>query len=64
MHVLFTQMSNRVLWSGCFSGLFAKALSCSVSVVKANHVRDGATTSRVQREISVVVAIPTGLLAN
>ena len=37
--------------------LFAKALSCSVSVVKANCVRDGtAHYKRVQREISVSVA--------
>ena len=42
----------------CFFGRFtvAKALSCAVSVVKANHVQDGATTSRVCREISVSMA--------
>ena len=28
--------------------LFGKTLSCSVSVVKAGHVQDGATTSCVQ----------------
>ena len=27
------------------NSLFAKALSCAISVVKANHVRDGATTN-------------------
>ena len=27
--------------------LFAKALSCAVSVVKADHVQDGAATNRV-----------------
>ena len=37
--------------------LFAKALLCAVSVVKNDRVRGGATTSRVQREVSVSVAI-------
>ena len=37
--------------------LFAKALLCAVSVVKGDHVQGGATTSRVQRKISVCVAI-------
>ena len=36
--------------------LFAKALSCAISVAKANRVQDRAATSRVQREISVSVA--------
>ena len=35
---------------------FAEALSCAISVVKADHVQDGATTSCVRREISVFVA--------
>ena len=33
--------------------LFVKALLCTVSVVEASHVRDGAATSCVQGEISV-----------
>ena len=37
--------------------LFAKTLFCTVSVVKGDHVRGGAATSCVQREISVSVAI-------
>ena len=36
--------------------LFAEALLCAISVVKANRVQDGATTSCVHREISVFVA--------
>ena len=36
--------------------LHAKALSCEVSVVKADHVQGGATTNRVQREISISAA--------
>ena len=43
--------------------LFGKTLSCAVSVVKAGHVQDGAATSCVQREISVLW-LRTGLLAN
>ena len=33
--------------------LFGRALSCTVSVVKAGLVQDGAATSCIQREISV-----------
>ena len=33
--------------------LFANALSCTVSAVKADRVQDGAATSHVPREISV-----------
>ena len=36
--------------------LFAKALSYAVSVVKADHVHDGASTSHVCRKISVTMA--------
>ena len=38
------------------SSLFAKVLLCTVSVVKANRVRNGAATSRAQREVSVSAA--------
>ena len=44
--------------------LFGKALSCVVSVVKASHVQDGATTSCVQREISVFHGYEWAFLAN
>ena len=37
--------------------LFAKALLCAIFVVKCDRVQGGATTSRVQREVSVSVAI-------
>ena len=37
--------------------LFGKALSCAVSVVKAGQVQDGATTSCVQRQRSVFMAM-------
>ena len=36
--------------------LLAKAVSCTVSVVKANRVQGGATTNRVRREVSISVA--------
>ena len=42
------------------NSLFAKALSCAVSVVKANHIQDGAATNCAQRDISVFMAT-TGL---
>ena len=39
---------------GCL--LLAKAVSCAVSVVKADGVQGGAATNHVQRDISVSVA--------
>ena len=42
--------------------LLGKAVSCAVSVVKANHVQGGAATNRVRREISISVAALNGLL--
>ena len=45
-----------VYFSAVGDSLFAEALSCAISVVKANRVQDGATTSCVRREISVSVA--------
>ena len=36
--------------------LFANALSCAVSVLKADHVQDRAATSHVRRKISVSMA--------
>ena len=36
--------------------LLAKAVSYTVSVVKADHVQGGAATNRVRREISISVA--------
>ena len=36
--------------------MFAKALSCAISVLNADHAQDGAATSHVRREISVFVA--------
>ena len=32
--------------------LLAKAVSCAISVVKANHVQGGAATNCVRREVS------------
>ena len=56
MHVRFMQMSERVAQKWLLLRvilLFAKALLCTVSVVKGDRVHGGATTSRVQREIRV-----------
>ena len=36
--------------------LLAKAVSCAVSVVKADRVPGGAATNRVRREVSISVA--------
>ena len=36
--------------------LLAKAVSCTVSVVKANRVQGGSTTNHVRREVSISVA--------
>ena len=46
VHICFMQMSKRV---AVFLGdlLFAKALSCAISVLKADSVQDGAIISRV-----------------
>ena len=56
MHVRFTQMSERVVLEWLLLRLFAKASLHPISVVMAGHVQDGATTSRVRREISVFIA--------
>ena len=42
--------------------LLGKAVSCAVSVVKANRVQGGAATNHVQREKSISVAALNGLL--
>ena len=52
MHVRFTQIKERVSVAPGNS-LLAKAVSCAVSVVKADHVQGGAATSHVRREISI-----------
>ena len=36
--------------------LLGKAVSCAVSVVKADRVQGGAATNRVRKEISISVA--------
>ena len=60
MHVCFTQIKERVT----ANLLLGKVVLCAVSVVKANCVQDGATTNRVQREISISVAALNGPLVN
>ena len=42
--------------------LLGKAVSCTISVVKADRVQGGAATNRVQREISISVLALNGLL--
>ena len=44
--------------------LLPKAVSCAVSVVKADHVQGRATTNHVQREISISVAYQQPFLVN
>ena len=56
MHIRFTQIKERVA-AVLGDSLFAKALLYTVFVVKANHLEDRATTSRVQREVSISAAI-------
>ena len=41
--------------------LLAKAVSCSVSVVKADSVQGGGATNRVRKEIRILW-LPAGLL--
>ena len=53
MHIHFTQMSKRVVAS-LGDSLFVKALSCAVSVVKADRIKT--ELLQVQMEISVSVA--------
>ena len=42
--------------------LLGKAVSCTISVVKADRVQGGAATNRVQREISISVPALNGPL--
>ena len=42
--------------------LLAKAVSCTVSVVKADRVQRGAATKRTRREISISVAVLPALI--
>ena len=56
MHVRFTQIKERVAAAPGYL-LLAKAVSCAVSVIKADCVQGRAATNRVQREISV--SVPT-----
>ena len=37
--------------------LFTRAVSCTIAVVKVDHVQGGATTNHVRREISISVPI-------
>ena len=55
MHVCCTQMKERVAAAPGYL-LLAKAVSCAVSVVKADLVQGGAVTNHVRRKISVSVA--------
>ena len=54
---LVCQIKDRVT----ADSLLAKAVLCSVSVVKANHVQGGAA-NRVRREVSISVAAMNGPL--
>ena len=58
MHVHFTQTKERVT----ADSLLGKAVSCTISVVKADCVQGGAATNRVQREISISVPALNGPL--
>ena len=55
MHVRFTQIKERVT-AVLGNLLLARAISCTVSVVKADRVQGGAATNRVRTEISIPVA--------
>ena len=55
MHVCFTQINERVVAAPDYLVL-AKAVSSTVSVIKADRVQGGVATNRVRREISVSVA--------
>ena len=58
MHVHFTQTKERVT----ADSLLCKAVSCTISVVKADRVQGGAATNRAQREISISVPALNGPL--
>ena len=47
MHVRFTQIKERVT----ADSLLGKAVSCDVSVVKADRIQGGSTTNCVRREV-------------
>ena len=49
------QINDRVA-AALGDSLLAKAVSCTVSVVKTNRVQGGAATNHVRREISISVA--------
>ena len=55
MYVCFTHIKERVTTAPGDS-LLAKAVSCAISVVKADRVQGGAATNHVRREISISVA--------
>ena len=55
MHVCFAQIKERVSTT-LGDSLLAKAVSCAISVVKANCVQGEAATNRVRREVSISVA--------
>ena len=55
MHVRFAQIKERVAAAPGYS-LLPKAVTSTVSVVKADHVQGGATTNHVRRAMSVSVA--------
>ena len=57
------QIKERVAAASGYS-LLPKAVSCAVSVVKADHVQGRATTNHVQREISISVAYQQPFLVN
>ena len=52
MHVRSMQIKERVA-AAPDNSLLAKAVSCAVSVVKADRVQGGAATNHVRREISI-----------
>ena len=59
MGALLFYYDTQIVEEGLFHGesdcssVLAKAVSCAVSVVKANCVQGGAITNRVQREIAI-----------
>ena len=55
MHVCFTQVKERVS-ATLGDSLLAKAVSCAISVLKANRVQGGAAINCVRREVSISVA--------
>jgi len=54
VHVHFTQITERVTAAPDYL-LLAKAVSCTIAVVKVDRVQGGVTTNHVRREITISV---------